>query len=627
MSRLLDNINCPADLRRLAVKDLPILAQEIREEIITTVSKTGGHLAPSLGAVELAIALHYVYDTPQDRVLWDVGHQAYAHKLLTGRRDRFKTLRQKGGISGFPKRAESEYDYYDTGHSSTAISAGLGMSVALDLKKAPGRVIVVIGDGSLTGGIAFEGLNQAGELVKNLTVILNDNKMSISSNVGALSSFLSRKMTKKGYVAFKKEVQNFLRTVPGIGENIIQLVKRSEESFRGFISPSFLFEAFDFEYMGPIQGHRFNRLIEAFTNSKHLEGPVLIHVMTVKGKGYGPAEKNPTHFHGVGAFEVETGNFKTSAKAVPSYTDVFGQTLLEIAERDERVVAITAAMPEGTGLTAFCKRFPDRFFDVAIAEQHAVTFAAGLALEGLKPVIAIYSTFIQRAFDQIVQDICLQNLPVVFALDRAGIVGEDGPTHHGLFDLSFMRAMPNMTIAVPKDENELRRMLIMALDHNGPIVVRYPRGSGLGLPPEETVEPLTVGRAEELRSGKDILILAVGAMVHPVLRAAEFLADEEGIEANVINARFVKPLDEALILERAQAAGAVLCLEENTILGGFGSAVSELLAESGLSNLRFKRLGIPDIFVEHGTQAELRRDLGLDPSGIRKAALELLKHK
>jgi len=362
MSKLLNDINSPADLRRLPVEDLPILAQDIRDVIIKTVSRTGGHLAPSLGVVELTIALHYIYDTPQDRIIWDVGHQAYAHKLLTGRLDSFKTLRQKGGIAGFPKRIESEYDYFDTGHSSTAISAGLGMSVALELKNAPGRVIAVVGDGSLTGGIAFEGLNQAGELCKNLIVILNDNEMSISRNVGALSSFLSRKMTKKGYIAFKKEVQNFLRTVPGIGENIIQLVRRSEESFRGFISPSFLFEAFDFDYMGPIHGHRFNRLIEAFTNSKNLEGPVLIHVMTEKGKGYRPAEKNPVHFHGVGAFEVETGNPKKSVKQAPNYTDVFGQTLLELAERDERVVAITAAMPEGTGLSVFCERFPDRFW-------------------------------------------------------------------------------------------------------------------------------------------------------------------------------------------------------------------------------------------------------------------------
>ncbi|MBW2619505.1 MAG: 1-deoxy-D-xylulose-5-phosphate synthase, partial [Deltaproteobacteria bacterium] len=458
MAMLLDKIDSPADLRKLKVGDLPKLAQEIRDEIISTVSKTGGHLAPSLGVVELTIALHYVFDTPKDKVVWDVGHQAYAHKLLTGRRDRFPTLRTKGGLSGFPKRAESEYDTFDTGHSSTSISAGLGMSVGLELKKEDARVIAVIGDGSLTGGMSFEGLNQAGEHDKDLIVILNDNEMSISPNVGALSSFLSRKLTKKGYVAFKREVQEFLKTVPGIGENIIQLVKRSEDSFRGFFSPSLLFEAFKFEYIGPIRGHRFDRMIEAFENSKNLKGPVLIHVMTQKGKGYGPAEKNPAHFHGVGAFEVKTGDSKKSS-GPPSYTEVFGRFIVERAERDERIVAISAAMPEGTGLKTFGERFPERFFDVGIAEQHGVTFAAGLAVEGFRPVVAVYSTFIQRAFDQIVHDVCLQNLPVFFALDRGGLVGEDGPTHHGMLDLSFLRALPNMTLMAPKDENEFRRML------------------------------------------------------------------------------------------------------------------------------------------------------------------------
>jgi len=627
MTRLLDQIDCPADLRRLSIEDLPVIAQEIRDEIINTVSKTGGHLAPSLGVVELTIALHYVYDTPPDRIIWDVGHQAYAHKLLTGRRDQFKSLRQKGGLSGFPKRAESEYDFYDTGHASTAISAGLGMSMALELKKAPGRVIAVVGDGSLTGGMAFEGLNQAGELHKNLIVVLNDNEMSISRNVGALSSFLSRKLTKKKvYIAFKKEVQNFLRTVPGIGENIIQLVRRSEESFRGFISPSFLFEAFGFDYLGPIRGHRFNELLETFINSKNLEGPVLIHVMTQKGKGYRPAEKNPVHFHGVGAFEVKTGNSRKQTQTAPTYTEVFGQTLLEMAERDEQIVAITAAMPEGTGLFSFRERFPDRFFDVAIAEQHAVTFAAGLALEGFKPVIAIYSTFIQRALDQIVQDVCLQNLHVIFALDRAGLVGEDGPTHHGLFDLSFMRFMPNMTIMVPKDENELRQMLALALDLNGPVTVRYPRGRGTGAPLEKEIRPLTLGQAEELRSGQDVLILTVGTMVYPACLAADTLAGE-GINASVINARFVKPLDQELIINQARIAGRVLCVEENTIMGGFGSAVYELLVEKGLSDIRVKRLGVPDFFVEHGTQTELRQDIGLDTAGIHQAVLGLLNEK
>lgn len=622
--RLLDKIETPADLRKLSVDELPVLAQEIRDEIVATVSKTGGHLAPSLGVVELTIALHYVFNTPHDRLIWDVGHQAYAHKLLTGRRDRFHTLRQKGGLSGFPKRSESPYDHFDAGHSSTSISAGLGMSAGLDLKHEDARVISVIGDGSLTGGIAFEGLNQAGELEKNLIVVLNDNEMSISANVGALSSFLSRKLTKKRYIAFKREVQIFLRTVPGIGENIIQLIKRSEDSLRSLISPSFLFEAFDFEYLGPIRGHRFDLLIEAFTNSKNLDGPVLIHVHTEKGKGYGPAEENPAHFHGVGAFEVKTGNSKKKAAAQPTYTEVFGQTLVELAEADDKIVAITAAMPEGTGLAYFKEKLPERFYDVGIAEQHAVTFAAGLSLEGFRPVIAIYSTFMQRGFDQIVHDVCLQNLPVTFAMDRGGLVGEDGPTHHGIFDLSFMRALPNMTIMAPKDENEFRRMLKSAVYHDGPVSLRYPRGRGTGVLLDQEIKPLEFGRAETLRSGGDLLIVAVGAMVLPALEAAEILACE-GIEAAVINARFVKPLDEEMIITEAKASGKVLCVEENTILGGLGSAVSEILTEIGLPNLRIKRLGIPDVFVEHGTQAELRADLGLDPAGMVKAARKLLE--
>jgi len=620
MTRFLDQIDSPADLRRLKVEDLPRLAQEIREEIINTVSQRGGHLAPSLGVVELTIALHYVFDTPRDRIIWDVGHQSYAHKLLTGRRDRFATLRTKGGLAGFPKRSESEYDVFDTGHSSTSISAGLGLSVGLELKKEEARTIALIGDGSLTAGMAFEGLNQAGEQDKNLIVVLNDNEMSISPNVGALSSFLSRKMTTKGYVAFKREVQEFLKTVPGVGENIIQLVKRSEDSFRGFFSPSLLFEALKFEYIGPIRGHRFDRLIEAFTNSKNLTGPVLIHVMTTKGKGYEPAEKNPTYFHGVGAFEVETGNSRKSGVSAPTYTEVFGRVIVEAAERDPRVVAITAAMPEGTGLADFARKFPERFFDVGIAEQHAVTFAAGLAVEGFRPVVAIYSTFIQRAFDQIVHDVCLQNLPVCFALDRGGLVGEDGPTHHGALDLSFLRTAPNLSLMAPKDENELRKMLRLGLRHSGPTVVRYPRGRGVGVPLDDEVEPWPMGRAEVLRSGRDILILAVGSTVYPALSAAEILA-AEGLDAGVVNARFIKPLDEELILGLAEVTNRILCVEENNIVGGFGSAVAELLGEKkGFGSTRIKRLGIPDVFVEHGTQEELRAALGLDAAGIARAA-------
>lgn len=623
MSCLLDIINSPDDLRKLSEEELPLLAAEIREEIIQTVSRNGGHLAPSLGVVELTIALHYVFDTPRDRIVWDVGHQAYAHKILTGRRDRFPSLRTKGGLSGFPKRAESPYDTFDTGHASTSISAGLGMSMAMGLKKEPSRVIAVIGDGSLTGGMALEGLNQAGELNDDLIVILNDNEMSISPNVGALSSFLSRKMTNKGYSTFKQEVKEFLKTVPGVGESVIRLVQRSEGSFKGFISPSFLFEAFQFEYIGPIKGHRFDRLLEALANSRNVKGPVLVHVMTTKGKGYAPAEANPIHFHGVGAFEIETGNDNKVEGLPPTYTQVFGRTMVEAGTENERLVVITAAMPEGTGLTEFGEKFPDRFFDVGIAEQHAVTFAAGLAVEGFRPVVAIYSTFLQRAYDQIFHDVCLQNLPVLFAMDRGGLVGADGPTHHGILDLSFLRSMPNMTVMAPKDEHELKLMLEFGLDHQGPIAVRYPRGRGLGGPAHSGQARLELGRGELLRQGSDVLVLAVGNMVQAGLEAAEALS-HQGLSVGVVNARFVKPLDEELILDLARQTKRVVCVEENAILGGFGSAVCELLMDKGPEGVRVKRLGIPDRIVGHGQQGELRSELGLDASGLARTIREML---
>ena len=624
MPRILDNIDSPEDLRKLPQEQLPRLAQEVREQIIQTVSTNGGHLAPSLGVVELTIALHYVFDTPKDRVVWDVGHQSYAHKLLTGRRDRFHTIRTKGGLSGFPKRAESTYDAFDTGHSSTSISAALGMSAGRDLSNEDNRVIAVIGDGSLTGGMAFEGLNQAGELKKNLIVILNDNEMSISPNVGAMSSFLSRKMTTKGHLTLKEHVKEFLKTVPA-GDQIIRLIQRSEGSFKGFISPSFLFEALNFEYIGPIKGHRFDRLVEAFENSKHIKGPVLIHILTTKGKGYEPAENNPAHFHGIGAFQIESGVCPAPAepsKVPPSYTGVFGDYLVEAAAKDDKIVAVTAAMPEGTGLLRFAACYPDRFFDVGIAEQHAVTFAAGLALEGYKPVVAIYSTFLQRAFDQIYHDVCLQKLPVLFALDRGGLVGEDGPTHHGVLDLTYLRPMPGMVLMAPKDENELKRMLALGFQLDCPAAVRYPRGKGAGVPMDETVTPLEVGKAEALKTGKDCLVVAVGSAVLPALAAVESLA-EEGIDAGLINARFVKPLDEALILEMAGRTGRVLTVEENTIVGGFGSAVCEFLADRA-PGVQVKRLGLAGDPVEHGPQHVLRSEKGLDPAGIVKAVRELI---
>ena len=492
------------------------------------------------------------------------------------------------------------------------------------LQNDPARVIAVIGDGSLTGGMAFEGLNQAGELDKDLIVILNDNEMSISHNVGALSSFLSRKMTNKGYLSFKQEIKEFLKNVPGVGDSVIRLVQRSEGSFMGFISPSFLFESLNFDYIGPIRGHRFDRLIEALGNSKHLDGPVVVHVMTTKGKGYEPAEKNPTYYHGVGAFRIEDGSQKKRVSNPPSYTEVFGQFMVEAGIKDDRIAVITAAMPEGTGLAPFGEKFPDRFFDVGIAEQHAVTFAAGLACEGFKPVVAIYSTFLQRAFDQVYHDVCLQKLPVMFAMDRGGLVGEDGSTHHGIIDLSYLRLMPNMVIMAPKDEAELRSMLALGLEHPGPLAVRYPRGLGVGVDLTAGDEPLPFGRAEILRQGNDVLILAVGSMVWPGFHAAERLAGE-GLEVGVVNARFIKPLDEELILSLASTAKLVVCLEENTVVGGFGSAVCELLADKGLNGVGIKRIGIPDILVDHGTQAELRKDQGLDEAGLAKRILEFYR--
>jgi len=622
--RLLDAVNNPQELKKLPPELLAQLAQEIREKIIATVARTGGHLAPSLGVVELAIALHYVFDCPRDKIIWDVGHQAYAHKLLTGRQDRFHTLRQHGGLSGFPKRCESCYDAFDTGHSSTSISAALGMASARCLKRERHKVIAVIGDGSMTAGIAFEGLNNAGDLNKDLIVVLNDNGMSIAPNVGALSSFFSRKLTRPTMVFLKKQVENLLRSLPAIGEDLVAWAKRSEESFKAFFTPGMLFEALKFTYLGPVNGHRLDHLIETFNNIKNLNGPILVHVLTTKGKGYQPAETDPTGFHGLGKFDPETGEPKKSVSEVPSYTEIFGDTLVRLARENPRIVAITAAMPDGAGLVDFRKEFPTRFFDVGICEQHAVTFAGGLALEGMRPVAAIYSTFLQRAYDQVLHDVCLQNLPVVFALDRAGVVGEDGETHQGLFDLSYLRHLPNLVLMAPKDENELRDMLYTAMEHPGPIALRYPRGRGVGVGFSAALSKMPLGRAEVLREGEDLLILALGASVYPALAAADELA-RQGAGATVVNARFIKPLDEALILSLAAKHGRVLTVEENVLAGGFGSAVLELLADRGLAGVTVKRLGIPDVFVEHGSQDILRQKYDLDASGILKNALAILE--
>ncbi len=616
---LLHNIDSPADLKRLSIKELETLAEEIRRVIVQTTACTGGHVAPNLGVVELTLALHYVFDAPNDRIVWDVGHQCYTHKLVTGRRDRFHTLRQWQGISGFPKREESRYDAFGTGHASTSISAALGMATAKHLKGCPSRIIAVIGDGSMTGGLAFEALNHAGDLGRDLIVVLNDNEMSISPNVGALSSFLSRKLSSRTVMSLKREVENTLKAIPGVGSNIVQLLKKSEESFLTFFTPGMLFQAFRFQYIGPIKGHRLDRLIETFETVKSLKGPVLIHVGTTKGKGYEPAECDPARFHGIGCFDPTTG--ETRKEDIPSYTSVFGRCLTELAEKDPRIVAITAAMPQGTGLDTFAQVYPKRFFDVGIAEQHAVTFAAGLAAEGYHPVVAVYSTFLQRAYDQIVHDVCLQNLPVVFAMDRGGLVGEDGPTHHGVFDLAYLRHIPNMVIMAPKDENELRHMLKTAVSHRGPIALRYPRGEGLGVPLDAELREIPIGEGELLREGRDVTLVAVGAMVMEALEAAEILT-REGLEAAVINARFVKPLDVNLIARWTQKTPLLVTVEENVRQGGFGSAVLEALSEEGILPRRLLRLGVPDAFIPHGPLKVLRRNLGLDAEGIAQSVRE-----
>lgn len=621
---ILKTINSPEDLRALPESDLEQLAADLREEIIKTVSQAGGHLAPSLGVVELSIALHYVFNTPADKLIWDVGHQSYAHKLLTGRREKFHTLRQHKGISGFPKRSESPYDSFDTGHSSTSISAGLGIALAKHLKESDNRAIAVIGDGSMTGGMSFEALNQAGHLNKNLIVILNDNEMSISPNVGALSSFLSRKMTSKQVVRAKGEIKQMLKSFSNIGENILQVLKKSEESFKGFFTPGMLFEALKFEYVGPIQGHDLENLIATLQNVRDFShGPVLVHVLTTKGKGYPPAESNPGDYHGLGPFDIETGTPVPSSEKRISFTRCFGDTLVHMAETDPKIVAITAAMPAGTGLLRFAKNFPDRFFDVGIAEQHAVTFAAGLATEGMRPVVAIYSTFLQRALDQVIHDVCLQNLGVTFAIDRGGVVGDDGPTHHGVFDLSFLRFIPNITLMAPKDENELQHMLYTAIQHEGPVAIRYPRGVGEGVDLSDNLEEFPIGKGELLKEGKDILLLPIGNRVAPAMDAAMGLK-KVGIDAAVINPRFIKPMDSDLILEWAKKTGRVITVEDNARMGGFGSAVLELLASHNCFDVKVRNLGYKDRFMEHATQDILWKQAHIDAPAIINAAMEMV---
>ena len=620
MKAFLPEINSPEDLKKVPREKLPQVAAELRELIVQCVSKTGGHLASSLGVVELTLALHYVFSSPRDRIVWDVGHQAYAHKILTGRRNVFSTLRTRGGISGFPRMNENACDAFGTGHSGTSISAALGMAVARDMRKETHKVFAVIGDGSLSSGLALEGLNQAGHQKRDLVVILNDNEWSISQNVGALSGYLNRIMTGKFYTSFRKRVENFLKSMPK-GEFMARIGKKAEELAKGFIVPGLLFEELGYTYIGPISGHNIEDLIGTFQNLGNLEGPLLIHVVTTKGKGYLPAETNPEYFHGVGSFDPATGK-GTENGTLPSYTDVFADAVVQLGEENPRVVAITAAMCAGTGLDKFRSAFPDRFFDVGIAEGHAVTFAAGLAREGKIPVVTIYSTFLQRAYDQIIHDVCLQNLPVVFAVDRGGIVGSDGATHQGQFDLSYLRHIPNMSVMAPAHEAELPLMLRAAVSAGRPAAIRYPRGTVTGAARQDFLQPVEWGKGVLLLEGKDLLILAIGSTVVLSLLAAEELRGK-GISAAVVNARFAKPLDSELILPLARRIGRVLTIEENVLAGGFGSAVLEMFEEHGEHPHNFRRIGIRDVFVEHGSQAELREIHGIGADAVVAEGLRM----
>jgi 1-deoxy-D-xylulose-5-phosphate synthase len=618
----LQRIKSPEDLKKLSVQELKDVADEVRETIIRCVSRNGGHLASNLGVIELTIALHYVFNSPVDKIIWDVGHQSYTHKLVTGRYDKFSSIRKYRGISGFPKRDESEHDAFGTGHSSTSISAALGIAEGRDRKGKDFKVIAVIGDGALTGGIAFEGLNNAGHLKKDLIVILNDNEMSISRNVGALPAYLNRILTGDLYQKFKKDTKAMLESIP-LGDKAARIAQKTEEALKRIFLPGIIFEELGFNYVGPIDGHDIDLLIGTLKRVKTESSPVLIHIITKKGRGYEFSERNPSMFHGIGPFERATGC--PLGGGLPTYSEAFGNILIELAGEDDRIVAVSAAMKEGTGLEQFAKKYPDRFYDVGIAEQHAVTFAAGLATQGLKPVVAIYSTFLQRAYDEIVHDVCLQRLPVIFAIDRAGIVGEDGPTHNGVFDVSYLRHIPNMTVMEPADDTELRFMFELALAHNGPVAIRYPRGCVRSLMPERSSRvSFGIGEAEILNEGKDVAIFALGNTVYAALAAASRL-EKEGVSTMVVNSRFVKPLDRNLISSVASVVPRIITVEENTLEGGFGSAVLELLNELESPHVRVKRLGIPDAFIEQGQQKELRKKYGLDEEGIYLSILSILK--
>lgn len=617
---LLEKIYEPKDLRTLDSAELKVLAQEIRQEMIEVVSKNGGHLAPNLGVVELTLALHRTFDSPHDKIVWDVGHQTYVHKLLTGRLKQFKTIRQYKGLSGFPKRGESLHDSFETGHSSTSISAAVGFAKARDVLREDHHVVAVIGDGAMTGGMAYEALNHGGHSETNIIVVLNDNEMSISPNVGAMSTYLNRLRTDPLYDKRKEDIEYLLKRIPGIGTQVAKLAAKAKDSLKYLLVPGLLFEELGFTYLGPIDGHDQALVEQVLDQAKNKKGPVLVHVVTCKGKGYKPAEENPDIFHGIGPFDPDTGKV-TKKPAPPTYTAVFGETLCRIAKENPKIVAITAAMPGGTGLNEFAREFPDRFFDVGIAEQHAVTFAAGLAFGGLKPVVTIYSTFYQRAYDQVLHDVCLQQANVVLAIDRAGVVGDDGPTHHGVFDISFFRIIPNLILMAPKDENELRHMLYTALKHNGPVALRYPRSVGLGVMQDEQLTEIPIGKAEVLRDGRDVTLIGVGPLVHTCLLAAQELS-HLGVDAAVINLRYINPLDRKLLTHYAQLTKKIITIEDHALKGGMGSAILEFLEEEGINGVAVERLGYPG-FVDQGPISQLFMAHGLSVKGIVQAAERL----
>ncbi|MDR0800351.1 MAG: 1-deoxy-D-xylulose-5-phosphate synthase [Endomicrobium sp.] len=611
---MLDSVNSPHDLKKLKKENLSDLAKEIREEIINTISENGGHLASSLGVVDLSIAIHYVFNAPHDRIIWDVGHQSYAHKILTGRKNKFKTIRTHNGLSGFPNISESEYDAFSTGHSSTSISAALGFAVARDLKNEDYKVVAVIGDGSMTGGLAFEGLQNAGHLKKNMLIILNDNEMFISHKVGAVAGYFAKLLTAGMARKFEEKVMKTISRFHSFGSPFRKFIKR----VKVMLFPGMLFEEMGFTYIGPVQGHNINNLIVILENLKNIKTPVLLHVITKKGKGYAPAEEDPIKFHGIGKFDVKTG--RIAQNKTVTYTKVFSDTLIKLAQTDNKIVAITAAMPEGTGLDRFAENFPDRYFDVGIAEGHAVTFAAALAADGMRPVCAIYSTFMQRAVDNIIHDVALQNLPVIFALDRAGLVGEDGGTHHGAFDLSYLNYIPNLIIMSPSDENELQNMLKTALNSNKPCVIRYPKGVGTGTALDESLCVLQIGKASVLREGSDICFLAIGNHVETCLKAADLLA-EKNVNVSVVNMRFLKPLDVNTVKGMLSKTKKFVTVEENVLSGGFGEAVKAFLCGSGAA---VECIGLPDKFIEHGNLEVLRKKYGFTPESIAEKALQML---